>query len=289
MRGAIWLRWSGHDGIRTLHHGASLARGWVEKDINGLVGWAALVDGRLVVTRDSDGRSQPVLHTESWEAGATLHAALAQHPARPDDDQSTDEDESEGQEHGLLGETSTRIRRQAAGFTLAAVDQALADAHIDLRAAGRYAADGVESAVAHAALVYQEWQRIRDEAATTGHETYDQDHDLGLQRAQTATRHRRDVADRAAEAAYQARQRTDAAHRQLAGAAAEPLCTALDRAGLYFLNEADHQAVRDITRHLDPATLRQVIDWLERTRIAALALRGEQAAPTRPVVRRSGF
>lgn len=33
VRGAIWLRWSGHDSIRTLHHGAGLARGWVEKDI----------------------------------------------------------------------------------------------------------------------------------------------------------------------------------------------------------------------------------------------------------------
>ncbi len=54
---------------------------------------------------------------------------------------------------------------------------------------------GDESALAHAALVCQEWQRIRDEAATSGRETYDQDHDLGLRRAQTAARHRQDVAD----------------------------------------------------------------------------------------------
>ncbi|BFV54974.1 hypothetical protein KCMC57_up00780 [Kitasatospora sp. CMC57] len=69
VRGAIWLRWSGHDGIRTLHHGDGLARGWVEKDLDGHEGWAALVDGRLVATRDGDGRTQPVLHAESWEAG----------------------------------------------------------------------------------------------------------------------------------------------------------------------------------------------------------------------------
>jgi hypothetical protein len=146
VRGAIWLRWSGHDGIRTLHHGAGLARGWVEKDVDGLAGWAALVDGRLVVSRDRDGGTGPVLHAEAWEAGATLHAALAQHPAHPDDDQSTDEDESEGPEDGLLGATRTRIRRQAAGLTVAAIDQALADAHHGLRAAGRYADAGDESA-----------------------------------------------------------------------------------------------------------------------------------------------
>ncbi|MFJ9953589.1 hypothetical protein [Kitasatospora sp. NPDC091207] len=200
VRGAIWLRWSGHDGIRTLHHGAGLARGWVEKDIDGLAGWAALVDGRLVVTRDSAGRTQPVLHPESWEAGVTLHAALAQHPAHPDDDQSTDEDEGQGPEDGLLGERRTRIRRKAAGLTLDAIDQALNGAHTDLRAAGRYPDAEDESTLGHAALAYQEWQRIRDEAANSGRETYDQDHDLGLRRAQTAARHRQDVANCVREA-----------------------------------------------------------------------------------------
>lgn len=63
--------------------------------------------------------------------------------------------------------------------------------------------------------------------------------------------------------------------------------TALDRAGLRTLTDDDHQAVRDLTRHLEPATLRQVTDWLERTRTAALALRGEPVPPVRPVVRRS--
>ncbi|MEU4588126.1 hypothetical protein AB0F92_39780 [Kitasatospora aureofaciens] len=48
MRGSMWLRWTRHDGIRTLHHGADLARGWVEKDVDGLDGWVALVDGRIV-------------------------------------------------------------------------------------------------------------------------------------------------------------------------------------------------------------------------------------------------
>ncbi|MGW2376532.1 MULTISPECIES: hypothetical protein [Kitasatospora] len=56
------------------------------------------------------------------------------------------------------------------------------------------------------------------------------------------------------------------------------------------VTDDDHQAVRDLTRHLDPDTLRQVMSWLERTRIAALALRGtEQARPVRPVVRRNRF
>ncbi|MGW2541639.1 hypothetical protein ACWC5I_12375 [Kitasatospora sp. NPDC001574] len=291
VRGAIWLRWSGHDGIRTLHHGAAPARGWVEKDIDGNEGWVALVEGRLVGTRDQDGRTQPVLHAESWQAGATLHAALAQHPAHPGDDRKADEDEdgSEGPEDGLLSETRTRIRRQAAGLTLAAVDQALADAHHDLRAADRYAEAGDENALAHAALVHQEWQRIRDETAASGHATYDQDRDLGLRRAQTAARHRQDVAARAGEAAHEAHQSTDLAHRRLAGAAAQPLYTALARAGLHTLTDADHQAVRDLTRTLDPATLRQVTDWLERGRAAAFALRGEQTPPTRLAVRRSSF
>ncbi|MFD8781308.1 hypothetical protein [Kitasatospora sp. NPDC059599] len=49
VRGAMWLRWSGHDGIRSLHHGADLGRGWTEKDVDGLDGWVALVEGRVVL------------------------------------------------------------------------------------------------------------------------------------------------------------------------------------------------------------------------------------------------
>ncbi|WP_162824074.1 hypothetical protein [Peterkaempfera bronchialis] len=57
-----------------------------------------------------------------------------------------------------------------------------------------------------------------------------------------------------------------------------------------MLTDDDHQAVRDLTRHLDPATLRQVMSWLERTRTAALALRGTEQPPlARPVVQRSRF
>ncbi|WP_457033560.1 hypothetical protein [Kitasatospora sp. P5_F3] len=41
----------------------------MEKDVDGLTGWAALVDGRLVTARDGDGCARPVLHAESWEAG----------------------------------------------------------------------------------------------------------------------------------------------------------------------------------------------------------------------------
>ncbi|MFJ9846131.1 hypothetical protein ACIRYZ_37975 [Kitasatospora sp. NPDC101155] len=102
-----------------------------------------------------------------------------------------------------------------------------------------------------------------------------------------AERHRQDVAALAREAAHQARQTADVAHRRLAGTAAQPLCTALERAGVYTLTDDDHQAVRALTRDLDPAALRQVMSWLGRTRTAALALRGtEQARPARPTVRR---
>ncbi|GAA2753409.1 hypothetical protein [Kitasatospora cinereorecta] len=55
------------------------------------------------------------------------------------------------------------------------------------------------------------------------------------------------------------------------------------------MTDDDHQAVRDLTRHLDPATLRHDMSWLERTRTAALALRGEQVPPTRPSARRNRF
>lgn len=292
VRGAIWLRWSGHDGIRTLHHGAGLARGWVEKDVDGLDGWAALVEGRVVVTRDSDGRSLPVLHAEDWEAGATLHAALDQYPVHPQADGHADEDkeyeqDAVGEEDGLLGEIRGRVRRRAAGLTLDAVDQALAAAQTEWRIADRHADAGDESAVGLAAVVAQEWERIRGALVATGHPAYDTDRDLELQRALSAEHHRCDIAGRAREAAHEARQTIDVAHRRLAGSAADPLYTALARAGLHHLTDDDHQAVRDLTRALDPATLQQAISWLERTRTAALALRGEQALPARPTVRRS--
>ncbi|MET8703816.1 hypothetical protein ABZW10_33940 [Kitasatospora sp. NPDC004723] len=82
MRGAVWLRWSGHDGIRTLHHGAAPARGWTECDVDGLDGWVALVEGRIVPGARPGGVPEPVVHAEAWQAGSTLHAALAQHSAR---------------------------------------------------------------------------------------------------------------------------------------------------------------------------------------------------------------
>ncbi|GAA2277425.1 hypothetical protein GCM10010430_74110 [Kitasatospora cystarginea] len=178
VRGSMWLRWSGHDGIRTLHHGAGLARGWTERD---------------------------------------------------------------------------------------------------------------ETAYATAATIRAEWQRVRDHTAQTRAERYDPDHDTALQHALRAERHRQDVAECAREAAHQARQRSDATHRRLAGTTAQPLYTALERARLHTLTDDDHQAVRDLTHHLAPATLRQVMSWLERTRTAALALRGEQVPPTRPRARRSQF
>ncbi|MFI9365946.1 hypothetical protein ACIG5E_33580 [Kitasatospora sp. NPDC053057] len=288
VRGAMWLRWTRHDGIRTLHHGADLARGWVEKDVDGLDGWVALVEGRIVHSACPDGPPEPVVHAESWEAGATLHAALAQHPARPD--HTHDEDEPDGQEHGLLGDLPSRVRRRAAGMTLENIQQALEQAQFEERCADRHTDAGHERAYATAADTLAEWQRIHDHTAATRAERYDPDHDTALQHALRLEHHRQDVAACAREAALRARQTTDAAHRSLAGTAAQPLYTALDRAGLYNLTDADHQAVRDLTRTLDPATLRQVMSWLERTRTAALALRGtEQAPPARPVVRRNRF
>ena len=59
------------------------------------------------------------------------------------------------------------------------------------------------------------------------------------------------------------------------------------RAGLHTLTEGDHQAVRELTRHLDAATVRQVASRLERTRSTALALAAGRTQPTRPGVRRS--
>lgn len=49
VHGSMWLHWTGHDGIRTLHHGAGLARGWTERDVDGLDGWVVLVEGRIVL------------------------------------------------------------------------------------------------------------------------------------------------------------------------------------------------------------------------------------------------
>ncbi|MFE4398682.1 hypothetical protein ACFRPV_33115 [Kitasatospora sp. NPDC056808] len=284
VRGAMWLRWTGHDGIRTLHQGADPARGWTERDVDGLDGWVALVDGRIVLAaRPGGGLPEPVVHAEAWQAGATLHAALAQHPARTPFTQDEDDD----QEDGLLGGVRSRVRRWAAGMTREDLQQALHRARVDERAADRYADAGHEAAYATADTIRAEWQRVRDHTVETGAERYDPDHDTALQHALRRERHRRDVADCAAEAAHQARQTTDAAHRRLAGTAAQPLYTALDRAGLQTLTDDDHQAVRELTRHVDPATLRQVASWLERTRTAAFALRGtEQAPPTRPRVRR---
>ncbi|AUY53786.1 hypothetical protein [Streptomyces sp. CB01881] len=210
------------------------------------------------------------MHAEPWGAGATLHAALAQHPNRPDHHV---QDGSDVQEHGLLG----GVRHRAAGMTLETIQQALHRARGDERAADRYTDAGDETTYATAATIRAEWQRVRDHTAQTRAERYDPDHDTALQHALCRERHRQDVAACAREAA----------HRRLAGTAAQPLYTVLGRAGLYALTDDDHQAVRDLTRHLDAATLRQVSDWLERTRAAALALRGEQAPPARPTVRRS--
>ncbi|MCX5215974.1 hypothetical protein OG689_43330 [Kitasatospora sp. NBC_00240] len=173
-------------------------------------------------------------------------------------------------------------------MTLDNLQQALEQARFEERCADRHADAEDEAAFATAADTLAERQRVHDHTAATGAERYDPDNDTALQHTLRREHHRRDIADRAAEAAHKARETTDAAHRRLAGSAAQPLYTALDRAGLHTLTDDDHQAVRDLTCHLDPATLRQVMSWLERTRTAALALRGAEAAPpARPVVQRS--
>ncbi|MGA5823922.1 hypothetical protein ACPC54_39495 [Kitasatospora sp. NPDC094028] len=287
VRGAIWLRWTGDESVRTLHHGAGLARGWMEKDVDGLNGWVAVVEGRIVVGTGPDGQPQPLVHAETWQAGSTLHAALAQHPA--DDDQADDIDPG-GREHELLGDVRRRVRSQASGMTLESTEQALEQARFEERRADRHTDAGHESAAATAADALAEWQRLHDHITSTGAQRYDQDHDVDLQQALRAARHCRDIADRAREATHQAHRTTDVAHRRLAGTAAQPLYTALERAGLHHLTEDDHQAVRELTNALDPATLRQVMGWLERTRAGAIALRGAAPAPAvRPVVRRSRY
>ncbi|MFJ5927553.1 hypothetical protein ACIQF6_33660 [Kitasatospora sp. NPDC092948] len=291
VRGAVWLRWTRHDGIRTLHQGAGLARGWTEKDVDGLDGWVVLVEGRVVLGAQPGTLPEPVVHGEAWEASVTLYAALAQHPAaRVPFSQDEDDDQDDDQEDGLLGDVRGRVRRRAAGMTLEDLQQALDRAREDERHADRYADAGHEAAYTTAADALAEWQRVHDHTAATRAERYDPDHDTALQHALRRERHRQDVAACAREAAHQARQRSDTAHRRLAGTAAQPLYTALDRAGLHHLTDDDHQAVRELTRHLDPATLRQVAGWLERSRTAAFAPRGtEQAPPVRPVVRRRQF
>lgn len=85
--------------------------------------------------------------------------------------------------NGLAGD-----RYQGPGFTPGAIDQAVAAAQDELRIAERHADAGDEGAVVRAAVVSQERQRIRGEAATTGRETYDPDRNLALQRAQRAQR-----------------------------------------------------------------------------------------------------
>ncbi|MFE5587220.1 hypothetical protein [Kitasatospora sp. NPDC056531] len=119
--------------------------------------------------------SGPVVHAEAWQAGATLHAALAQHPNRPDHAQDEDDD----QEHGLLGDVRSRVRRRAAGMTLETIQQALHRARDDERTADA----GDETAFATAAAICAKWQRMRDHTAETRAERYDPDHDTALQQA----------------------------------------------------------------------------------------------------------
>ncbi|MFE5584110.1 hypothetical protein [Kitasatospora sp. NPDC056531] len=99
--------------IRAPSQGVGLARGWTERDVDGLDGWVVLVDGRVVLgARPGLAGAEPVVHAEAWQAGATLHAALAQHPNRPHHAQ----DEEDDQEHPLLGDVRSRDRAAPQGL-----------------------------------------------------------------------------------------------------------------------------------------------------------------------------
>lgn len=54
------------------------SRGWTERGVDGLDGWVALVDGRIVHGVRPGRMLEPVVQAEA------LHPALAQHPYRPD-------------------------------------------------------------------------------------------------------------------------------------------------------------------------------------------------------------
>ncbi|MFD4656268.1 hypothetical protein ACFWP2_11645 [Kitasatospora sp. NPDC058444] len=277
--GSLWLRWTGHDGIRTLHQDGGLARGWVEKDVDGLDGWVALLGGRIVVTGDG----APVVHADAWQAGATLHAVLVRHPVGPADGEREDPDD---QEHGLLGDVRYRVRRRAAGTGLRAIGRSLAATRETLRTAYRQTDPGDREAARRAATARDEWQRIHDHIAATAAPLYDPDEDPELQRALRRDRHRRQIAARAREAGGGAHPTAGPAHRATdthrcpACPTTETLYGALERAGLHRLTDEDHQAVRELTGTLDLVTLYRVVDWLERTRAAALAPR--DAGPTPP-------
>lgn len=86
-------------------------------------------------------------------------------------------------------------------MTLEATEQVRSGSGTTSAMPDRYADTGDESAVATAAAARTEWQRVRDQTASTLTKRYDPDHDLAVQRALCVERHRRDTADRATEAA----------------------------------------------------------------------------------------
>ncbi|WP_327075486.1 hypothetical protein [Kitasatospora purpeofusca] len=129
---------------------------------------------------------------------------------------------------------------------------------------------------------YKEWRRIGYVMAEEHLATYDPDRDPSVQRwhREARTRER-------AEAAVQAQAAERCAQEQQAARDVDPktdaVLTALARAGLHHLTEADHQAATALAR-LDRATITQLTTWLERTRETTLRL----ATPAAPVYRRPG-
>ena len=140
--------------------------------------------------------------------------------------------------------------------------------------------DGDMAAIEGAIQDHKEWRRIGYVMAEENMETYNPDADPTVQRWR-----REDEERQAAEsAAHRRATENAAAHQGTTDPAAQAVLTALARAGLYNLNEDDHQAVEQLAALLGEATIAQVAGWLERTRTAALHLAA--LTPARPAYRR---
>ncbi|MFC8453844.1 hypothetical protein [Kitasatospora sp. NPDC057223] len=170
------------------------------------------------------------------------------------------------------------IRRQATGMTREQVTEATSDAAGWERHRSRVCEnEGDRAAIKGAIQDHKEWRRIGYVMTEENLETYNPDADPTVQRWR-----REDEERQAAESAVQRRAAENPrVERPATAPGTEALRTALARAGLYDLDEGDHQAVEQIGALLDDATIARLADWLERTRTAAQHL----AAPPRPVYR----
>lgn len=102
-----------------------------------------------------------------------------------------------------------------------------------------------------------EWERILAHVRQ-GYPVYDPEYDTALQEQLLAARRHQEEADHSARAAAAAHRAAEAGRRQAVGLAAEPLYTALARAGLYELTEDDHRALALLADRVDAATIAQL-------------------------------